>query len=378
MNKYSDKVLASLLIGSYLDTLGFGNGDWEFNFNYKKDLIDIDIALLIWTKIVHEYFSLGGSNIDISKWYSSDDTILMMIICSGCLDGGSNENYLNSFKKKFKVLKNDIRASGVTTILSLKKMFKIKDIKKMDYNINMGGNGAAVRTSSIGLIYYKEEDIDMLIKNSINSSRITHNYTHGFLSGFVNALFTSYAVRDILPINWVTYLLKLYESGKIDNFMKETNIYKKYLRDKDSFWNLWYEYNEKRINKKKVNFKIDEFYNNKDRIKSLSNYTPGIKFNKESIDYRSWGSSGIGALIISLDSLINSASIVDDDIYYNWDSLVYFSTLHFGDSDSTGILAGCWYGALTGFSIVNEKKMKQLEFYKELKNLGNKIIKKNN
>ena len=47
---------------------------------------------------------------------------------------------------------------------------------------------------------------------------------------------------------------------------------------------------------------------------------------------------------------------------YSFENLVYFSTLHFGDNDSTGCIAGCWFGALTGFQYYNYNISKQLEF----------------
>ena len=47
----------------------------------------------------------------------------------------------------------------------------------------------------IGLIYYKETDLEKLIENSIIASRVTHNYTLGFLGGLVTALFTSFAIE---------------------------------------------------------------------------------------------------------------------------------------------------------------------------------------
>ena len=52
MEEYSDKVHSSLLLGSYLDTLGFRNGKWEFNFNFGK-INNINLAIIIWSHISH-------------------------------------------------------------------------------------------------------------------------------------------------------------------------------------------------------------------------------------------------------------------------------------------------------------------------------------
>ena len=51
-----------------------------------------------------------------------------------------------------------------------------------------------------------------------------------------------------------------------------------------------------------------------------------------------------------------------ENIKYSYENLIYFSTLHFGDNDSTGCIAGCWFGALTGFQYYNKIIHNQLEF----------------
>ena len=61
-----EKTYASLILGSYLDTLGFCNGEWEFNYNTQLKILKD--ALLINYEIVHKFFSLGGFNLNISRW----------------------------------------------------------------------------------------------------------------------------------------------------------------------------------------------------------------------------------------------------------------------------------------------------------------------
>ena len=65
--------------------------------------------------------------------------------------------------------------------------------------------------------------------------------------------------------------------------------------------------------------------------------------------------------------------IENDNLVFNAESLIFFSALHVGDSDSTGAIAGFWYGALNGFNGFNINKMKELEFYKELTKLSDKV-----
>ena len=356
-----EKTYASLVIGSYLETLGYNNGYWEFNFNWN--ITNLKDANIVTNHIVHHFFSLGGYQLNISKWNASDDTILMLATMRACLKGDSLENYIDEYIKILPELKDKKRNSGINTISTINLLSKVRDINKIPFSEKMGGNGAAIRTSYIGLHYY--DNIDKLIEMSIESSRLTHNYTLGFLGGLVTALFTSYAYKNIKPWLWIDMLLKLYESKKINNFLKTTNIYKKYLETEDKFWLLWYKYREERLSK--FYLKPKEFMYAAARGEDLLNYTPEI--NKKNPDFSKFGASGLGATIIAFDSILLSIvsdsypiDLNSDNLKYSYENLVYFSTLHFGDNDSIGCIAGCWFGALTGFKYFNKDKIKELEF----------------
>ena len=52
------------------------------------------------------------------------------------------------------------------------------------------------------------------------------------------------------------------------------------------------------------------------------------------------GSNGLDSIIIAYDSILTSNG--------NFEKLIYNSMLHAGDSDSTGCIAGAFFGALYG------------------------------
>ena len=348
-----NNIKASLCIGSYLDTLGFKDGMWEFNFG--NDLNSLQKAILVMNEINHNYLSLGGENIDISKWKASDDTIMMIATKDAVKKGGGEKNYKIEYLKIYLELKKKIRGSGLSTLKSLKLL---KNNKKVKYDKSMGGNGAAMRTGYIGLKYYKNSDLHKLIEESIVSSRLTHNYTMGFLGGLVTAYFCSLAIKKINPFEWSKMLVKIIP--EVDKYMKTTDIYDKYISDKDEFWLLWYKFNEEKINH--YEFKSEEFLFGADRYNSLVEFEPSI--TKENFDYSKFGASGIGATIFAYDALLMSYNFKTKK--FNFNNLVYFSTLHFGDNDSTGIIAGNWYGAYLGFTDFDKNKINMLEFKSKL------------
>ena len=378
MVNLQEKIKASIYLLSYFETLGFKNGEWEFNFGDSK-INTPGSAGYVWISIMHHFFSIGGfSNIDISGWDSSDDTILMMATGLACLAGGKESDYIEQYTLVLDELKKSKRISGINTLNTLDFIKRARSIKKLESRENMGGNGAAMRTSVIGLIFYQEKDIEMLIENSILASRITHNYSIGYLGGLVTALFTSYAIRNIPVWKWIDNLLKLYESNLIDKYMESTNIYQNYLKEKDFFFEKWYYYREQRLNK--FIYKPFEFLHFDNRMEDLDYYND-YQGNLKEKNYIRYGGSGLSATIIAYDSLLMSITSrsepinLKSEVKFSLDSLLFFSTLHFGDNDTTGAISGAWYGALYGFKNFDIEKLNQLEFNKKLEILSNLVIK---
>lgn len=84
----------------------------------------------------------------------------------------------------------------------------------------------------------------------------------------------------------------------------------------------------------------------------------GVKERDEfytSLSYSGWGgSSGHDAPMIAYDAILGSGN--------NWTELAHRGFLHGGDSDSTGAIAGCWWGAMYGFKGVSENNYRELEY----------------
>jgi len=383
MISLQEKIKASIYLLSYFETLGFYNGNWEFNYGINT-INTKEQASEVWLHIVHDYFAKGGfTNIDLTGFLSSDDTIMTIATGIACLRGVSTstneKHYIDEYIRILDNLKKPVRQSGINTLNTLELIKRLQSIDKLESKENMGGNGATMRTSIIGLIYYKEKDQDLLIENSIIASRVTHNYSLGYLGGLVTALFTSYAIRDIPVWEWSTYLIKLYEKGIIDNYMKKTTINDEYIKNKDQFFDKWYQYNEEKIEKFK--YKTSDFIHYDNRIDSLDDYND-YKGKGSKNNYTRFGGSGVSCLIVAYDSLLSSFSsnkipfnLKDNSLKISLDSLIFFSCLHFGDNDTTGAIAGAWYGAMYGFKNFDQEKLKPLEFKEQLNKITTEVIK---
>ena len=68
-----DKVDAIMILHALGDTIGFKNGDWEFNYGNNIDINTLEYV----NELIYEFIDLGGvTGINLKKWKVSDDTIL--------------------------------------------------------------------------------------------------------------------------------------------------------------------------------------------------------------------------------------------------------------------------------------------------------------
>jgi ADP-ribosylglycohydrolase len=339
----------------------------------------------MWSNLLHNYFILGGpTHINIKDWNASDDTILIIATAQAIINGGGEDAYKKEYIDFLDLLIDQKRLSGNNTINTIKLLKRGYTINTLPSNSNMGGNGAAIRTSPIGLFWYK--NYEKVIEESICASRLTHNYYLGFLGGMVVALFTAFAMNDIPSWEWANELIKLYDNNIITKYYPENQN----LEDLNEYMSYWKRYQETRIKKLKYKNSLDNFIYPGDRIEYLMGFFPNKKIKSmvlsgQSLKTLDWnwskiGGTGLDACIYAYDCLLmciqtpNSKIIDFDNIIYSWESFMTLVCIHPGDSDSTGAIGGAWFGALNGFGNFDKEKIKNLEFYKELKKVSDKLL----
>lgn len=380
MKNIKEKIEASIMLASYLETVGFKNGVWEFN--YKMPVSSINMYTSMMSTMLHHYMILGGNMIDITNFNSSDDTIMIIATADAVIAGGGYDNYKKYYLDSYDLLIDEKRASGITTIDSLEKIKKNIHIKS---DSSMGGNGAAMRTGPIGLMWY--DDYEKVIMESIIASKITHNYYIGILGGMITALFTSFAMKNIKPWLWVETLLELYKKGLIHKYYEN-------ISELDEYMSYWKRYQETRISKLKYKNSLDFFIYTEDRANYLLGFNPsskikalvvkGQRLDKLNNEWGRIGTTGLDACIYAYDCLLmcmnsdGTKTLDFDNITYNFNTFMTLVSIHPGDSDTTAAIGGTWFGALVGFDIFDVSNLKKLEFYEELKKVSNKIIKSRN
>ena len=100
MAKMLEKYIASIVLHSLGDTIGFKNGEFEFNNNLKAN--SPSQAAAISNILTYHYFILGGINkMSLLNLKASDDTLLLLSIGYAVLKGGGELNYINEFYFSF-------------------------------------------------------------------------------------------------------------------------------------------------------------------------------------------------------------------------------------------------------------------------------------
>lgn len=361
-----DRYIATVVLQALGDTIGFKNGDWEFN--YYKDVITLDTT----NELLYEFIALGGINdINLEDWHVSDDTIYNMAIIKALLRSNKNyklddliinvkEELVNGYNQIITDDEKGIdRMPGVTTNKYIRLFHKGIDGMNSPYDKNSGGNGAAMRSLTIGLAFYGLDNRDKLYQVAIESSRVTHNSAIGYLGGLTSALFTAFAIEDIDIIKWPYLLIDALESENVRKYMNSDDIEEK--NDFDSFTNYWRKYIDLRfVDGKPIESRsfINLIFRSRFQYENFTRNTSSLLI----------GENGFSATIMAYDSLLDSRNV--------WEKIIIYSALHFGDSDTVAAIACSWYGSVYGSKDVPEKNLRYLEFKEELITLGKELYSK--
>lgn len=346
-----ERYVAAMVLSGVGDAMGYKNGSWEFCHSGSA--------------IHQEAKELGGIEklkIKLPNWMVSDDTVLHLATAEAYMetkDTKDKETLYRHIAEKYKNGMRDMdgRAPGPTTMNSCHMLKPLREKGyEIPFNPRGGGCGAAMRAMCIGLVYPKPENLSDLIADGIESGRMTHHHPTGFLGSLAAALFTSYAIQNKPIEQWGAGLMDTLPRAR--KYIKERgHAVNENLKEWGYFENAWKNYLETRnitSGKTLPKFPLDYGIEVRD------------KFYK-SVSFSGWGgSSGHDAPMIAYDAMLGSGD--------SWNEICKRGILHSGDNDSTGVMAGCWFGAMYGFLGVPDNHHKKLEYRKRLEKAGEKLF----
>ena len=343
MTSMLDRYIASMVLSGVGDAMGFKNGRWEFCMDGRK--------------IHEEMEKLGGvDNLCLkgSRWKVSDDTVMQLATGDALVEHGTDGAKESLYLKTayyYKECMNDMRgrSAGNTCrggAYALQPHLPNGYLQPFDER--GGGCGAAMRAMCIGLRYPNEADLDDLVSYAIESGRMTHHNPTGYLGALAAALFVSYSIQSKPVREWGAGLM-----STLPKAMTYIELQGRYVNESKRTWyyfeNSWKEYLKLRgITDGQSDPKFPVRYDVEERD----------EFYK-SVSFDGWGgASGHDAPMIAYDALLGSGDC--------WVELCKRAMLHGGDNDSTGVMAGAWFGALYGFRGVSKHNYKNLEYRKRL------------
>lgn len=375
-NDYYNWVFSSFQIPFYQslgDTIGYYNGNWEFNYGNPNAGPDYT------NELIYEFISFGGINdISIKNWLASDDTILYFETFKvvfdtyiRTIDTDSDgfvlsvkekkidiDLYGQNLKKAYLSVKSLIsnRHPGKVTMYSLDILSNAK-WDSIQYNSQAIGNGSAMRAGSIGIFFPGKHNREKLVMLAVECSRITHNSGIAILGCVVAALFTAYSIEKVNVELWPHKMLKLLKSDIVDNYMRKSrpNDFSRYEQDKILFVGKWDSYVTFRFNGTKPRTDLRFMINPVERYRYLvEKFSKGCDFP---------GGCADDCVIMAYDSLLQAGS--------SYEKLVVYSMLNPGDSDTVGSVASSWYGGIYNYfrnQIAVTSKFLDLEYFDKIDN----------
>lgn len=378
---------ASIILGAVGDTIGYHNGDWEFSYDTGK--------------IRKEFYQQGGPlKLNMKPLIVSDDTVLALATIRIL-----NQSYGKDYKEEMILARQHYvnsfvtdmvdRAPGTTTGQSIRLLERGLH---PEFNLQHKTCGGAMRSAPIGLRFHDTNSLSDLFWTSVEYCRLTHNGPLAYMGSFFTALFTSYAINQIEPSKWAQMAFET--NTKIIEEVSQVlsaehwpyvkwcyEFLQEYITARfptsvegehgSIEWNSTYPYFSRHYEK-------DEKFT--DMVhKELS---------REPDNHYSWsGSCGMSSVMIALDAILYAfywhemAFEIDvamackkpetiDPKYFEkvWELVIVVGMLHGGDNDSTGILAGSFYGALVGARGVSKNLIQDLEYLDEMWKLSDRLF----
>ncbi|XP_075687590.1 ADP-ribosylhydrolase ARH1-like [Rhinoderma darwinii] len=331
-----DLYAAAMLLSGTGDALGYRNQLWE----YCKSGPQIHAEL-------QELGGLEDLRVSLPDWPVSDDTVLHLATGESLATGKLEEDLYQDLAAGYVSAMTDMegRKPGPTSILGTSQLRPGEPGGyKIPFNPSATGCGAAMRSMCIGLRFPRPSELSLLVAVSVESGKMTHNHPTGYLGSLASALFTSLSVRRVPLEQWGSLLLRTLPLALEYVRSTDPDVYR-HVDVWSYFRESWERYlSDRGLLQGGGPAVFPSPYGAADR---------DVEYGRWSLD--GWpGRSGHDAPMIAYDALLGAGG--------SWGELCSRAMFHGGDSDSTGVIAGCCWGARYGLAGVPKGNHSNLEY----------------
>ncbi|KAJ4947723.1 hypothetical protein JOQ06_009756 [Pogonophryne albipinna] len=347
-----EKFKAAMVLGAVGDALGYRKGSWVNCHSGKQ--IQEELASL---------GGLGAQKLDPENWPLSDATLMHITTAEGLItDYWCLEDLYRELVRLYveAMVSLQGRAPDPATVEGCVHLKPHNFLLgwHTPFNEKGSGFGAAAKAMCVGMRYWQPERIDSLVEVSIEIGRMTHNHPTGFLGSLTTALFASYAIQGKPLVTWGRELMKVIP--RAEDYCRKT------IRHLAEYQENWFYFEAKW-----------QFYLEEREIENEDQNKPTFpdRYDAEETDkiYKRWSSEGRAGRrghdspMIAYDSLLAAGG--------DWAELCKRSMFHGGESEATGLIAGCLYGLMHGLSQVPPSLYQDLDKRERLEELGEKLYK---
>lgn len=238
-----------------------------------------------------------------------------------------------------------------------------------------------MRAACIGLRFPAAAQLDDLVCTAIECARITHHHPTGYLGAVAAAYFTSLALQGVPARVWGARLLAVALPAAeqyIGLSRRERGRNAAALRE-GFFVTAWRNY----LRLRGLSLEVVAAEDAPDaRFPEPYGVLERDRFYRE-LSSRGWGgSSGHDCVLVAYDAFLGAeqaARGVDDAAAAaarGWQELLLRGVLHGGDSDTTGTIAGAWWGAAHGFAGVSAANVATVEGGREGDVLADRLLRR--
>ncbi|TMS12917.1 [Protein ADP-ribosylarginine] hydrolase-like protein 1 [Larimichthys crocea] len=347
-----EKFKAGMILGAVGDALGYRKGHWESCPSGKK--IQEELASM---------GGLGAQKLDHDNWPVSDATLMHMTTAEALItDYWCLEDLYRELVRLYveAMVSLQGRAPDPATVEGFVhlKPHNFLLAWHTPFNEKGSGFGAAAKAMCIGMRYWQPERLENLVEVSIEIGRMTHNHPTGFLGSLTTALFASYAIQGKPLGTWGRELMKVIP--RAEEYCRKT------IRHMAEYQENWFYFEAKW-----------QFYLEEREIDKEGQNKPLFpdRYDAEETDkiYKRWSSEGRAgrrghdAPMIAYDALLAAGS--------DWAELCKRAMFHGGESEATGLIAGCLYGLMHGLSQIPSGLYQDLDKRERLEELGEALYK---
>lgn len=276
-----------------------------------------------------DFIGNGGTYKIYDNNYSINSLLLFATI-----KGLKNDNCKKEYIKLFDMFteKKLYESLGINNknYMALKNL---KNDRESVFSIEDNDSMAIIRAIPFGLILYKKDQQEKLIKEIILNMKLTHYNNSTFLGAITLGIFITYSLNKVEIEKWGFKIVDYLSSSEFDVIIKEMKLYdEQFFTDKEDYLSMWKQY---------LNDNFNQKGNSPKYVVNKNKYQPAYKsltyyyINQNQSEF-AYGLRADEAIMIAYDSLLLSEG--------HWQNMVIVGVLGPTDNSVLGTICGALYG----------------------------------